>query len=98
MLACDQGVGETDETELLLSIAWGLIHTAGSDLVEADMLCLPERQGELETRTTPSLAGLRWCCPPVDNDPAHLVMRKEPVWRVVRIDQLECQLLHTRSR
>src|SRR5215212_10098992 len=57
--AGDQGVGETDEAGLLLGIARGLIRTARSDLVEADVLRLPDRQGELETPTTTSFDGLR---------------------------------------
>ena len=49
MLAGDQRVGETDELELLLSIARGLIRATGRDLKEVDMLRLPVGQGELET-------------------------------------------------
>jgi hypothetical protein len=54
VLAGDQGVGETDEPDLLILIARRLIDTAGRDLVEADTLRLPVRQRELETVTTPS--------------------------------------------
>jgi len=54
VLARDQSVGETDESGLLLGIARGFIRPAGRDLMEANMLRLPDRQGELETPTTPS--------------------------------------------
>ena len=54
MLAGDQSVGETDEPELLVSIARGLIRAAGRDLEEADMLRLPVGQRELETVSAPS--------------------------------------------
>ena len=56
--ARDQGVGETDELGLLGGIAWGLVLTVGRDILEADMPRLPDRQGELETLTTPSFDGL----------------------------------------
>ena len=58
VLAGDQGVGEPDEASLLLSIARGLIRTAGRDLVEADVLLLPVRQRELELLPTPASARL----------------------------------------
>lgn len=58
MLARGQGVGETDEARLLLSIARGLIRTAGGDLVEADMLRLPVRQREPELPAMPAFGGL----------------------------------------
>ena len=58
MAACDQGVGETDEPGLFLRITRGLIRAAGRDLVEADELLLPIRQGELALLTTPSFDGL----------------------------------------
>jgi hypothetical protein len=48
MVRGDQGVGKPDKPRLLGSITRGLIRTAGSDLVEAHVLCLPVRQGELE--------------------------------------------------
>ena len=54
VFARGQGVGEADESDLLLSIERGLIDTAGRDLVEADMLRLPVRQRELETVSAPS--------------------------------------------
>jgi hypothetical protein len=49
MLAGDQRIGEPDEPELLGSIARGLIGAAEGNLVEADVLRLPVRQGELKT-------------------------------------------------
>ena len=55
--AGDQGVGEPDELGLLGSIARGVIRTAGRDLVEVDLLRLPERQGELETLTATPVDG-----------------------------------------
>ena len=59
MAAGDQGVGETDEPCLLYGIARRFIGTTWSDLVEADMLRLPVKQGELEVLTTPSSGGPR---------------------------------------
>ena len=59
MLAGDYRIGEANEPDLLLSIAWGLVYTAESDLGEADVLRLPVGQRELEARTTPSCDG-RW--------------------------------------
>ena len=56
--AGNQGVGKTDEPDLLLSITRRFIGTARRDLVEADMLRLPVKQGELEILTTASSDGL----------------------------------------
>ena len=54
MLAGNQRIGKTDETELLVSIARGLIRAAGRDFEEAEMLGLPVRQRKLETVSAPS--------------------------------------------
>ena len=54
MLAGNQRIGETDETELLLGIARGLVRAAGSDLKEADVLRLPVREGKLKAVSAPS--------------------------------------------
>jgi len=54
MLAGNQRIGETDETELLLSIARGLIRAVRRNFEESDMLRLPVRQRELETVSAPS--------------------------------------------
>jgi len=92
--AGDQSIGETDEPLLLLSITRGLIRTAGSDLVEADMLRLPDRQGELETPTTRSFDGPWWRRPPVDDDATHTARGKESFWWIIRVDRLERQDTH----
>ena len=54
MLTGNQRIGEPDEPELLGSIARGLIRAAEGNLVEADVLRLPVRQGELEPVSAPS--------------------------------------------
>ena len=66
--------------------------------LETNVLLLPVRQGELELLPTPASAGWRRCSPPVDDDPAHLALGIEPVWRIVRVDRLEGQAAHSRSR
>ena len=57
VLARDQGVGEPDKPGLLLTIMRELVRTGRRDLVEANVLRLPVRQGELELLTTPSCDG-----------------------------------------
>ena len=91
-------ISETDETRLLVGVARGLIRTAGGDLVETDMLRLPNWQRELEALTTPSFDGLRWRRSPVDDDPAHTARLDEPFWWIVRVDRLERQDTHSPSR
>ncbi len=54
----DERISEADESRLLVGVARGLIRTAGGDLMEADMLRLPDGQRELEALTTPSFDGL----------------------------------------
>ena len=98
MAAGGERIGETDELRLLGSITRGLIRTAGGDLMEADMLRLPDGQGELEALATPSFDGLRWRRPPVDDDPAHTSRLDKPLWWIVRIDRLERQDTHGHSR
>ena len=98
MLAGNQRIGETDETELLLSIARGLIRAAGRDIEEADMLRLPFRQRERETVSAPWFDGVGWRRPPIEDDPAHALVRDQAYWWIVRIDRLERQDRHSRSR
>ena len=96
--ARDQGIGGTDEPGLLGVVARGFVRTTGRDLAKADMPRLPVRQWKLQILPATSFDGPWRRGPPVDDDPAYAAVGKEPFRRIVRIDRLERQDVHSRSR